>query len=366
MFKSIFKVLYIGFGIIMALLVYIAGYNTNAFNYIADITAAAIETDYVEVAKIHGGCFEAKDMAKDTTPSLNTNNYEIAAFKSGTLITEDFYISDSDTTTENEYDYSYYVYLFGLTEVLDQTTDGTNVINETAFIFIGSEGQYKYYFKVSELYNPTYYIAKPKSLNEALLGNERDLFSNQTNWGFVNLTLTKTLVEAMNIGTIEAIQVTNTSGNVVFEQSITLDFNNETGFFKEIEPLVVNYNEYISNVTGDATNAEITEAETKFNDFYLAFEETFLSNPNNSFRHEDSYLQPGKLVWKTIGLLCFYLLAASILYVLIFNFAMIKKLFVRNSYNDSYGQRAVIKNAKAANTIDAEIKEIDEITKTNE
>jgi hypothetical protein len=358
MIKSIFKVLYIGFAVIMAILVYIAGYNTNAFNYINNITSDAINNkNYVEVAKIHGGCFETINVV-DKQPSLNKNNYELAIYKSGTLLTEEYYISDEDKTQENEYVNSYYIFLFGLTDTLDASTDGTTLTNKTAFNFVGTEGTYTYYFKVSSVYNTSYYNNKPKSVSDALLGDERDLFSNQNNWGFVNLTFTETLLDSMNIGDVKQIQVTDAIGDVVFTQDVVLDFNKETGFFNEISPLVINYNEYIDNVTGDASDEDINKAESKFNEFYLKFEENFLKNENNSFRHEDSYLQPSKLVWKTIGLLCLYGVSVLVLYILLFNFTFIKKIFVRNSYSNDYGTRAVNKNKKTA--IDAEVKEIKE------
>ena len=364
MIKSIFKVLYIGFAVILAILVYIAGYNTNAYNYINKITTNAINNkDYVELAKIHGGCFEAVDLVTNE-PTLNKNGYELAIFKSGTLVTEEFYVSDETKTTENEYVYSYYVYLFGLTDTLDASTDGTTVTNKTSFNFVGTEGEYEYFFKVSNYYNTAIYNDKPKTFTEAILGDERNLFANQENWGFVNLTLTESLFEAMNIGTIKEIQLTDANGQVVFTQNIELDFNDQSGFFSEIKPLVVNYNEYIDKVTGEATNEQISKAEATFNEFYAKFEEEFVKNPTNTFRHEDKYLQPSNLVWKTAGLVAAYIASAMILYILLFNFALIKRIFNRNSYSKDYGTRAVNQNKKQREeSIEAEVTEIVEETK---
>lgn len=360
MIKSILKVLYIGVSVVLALLVYIWGYNSNAYTYINGITSSAINSEnYVEVAKIHGGCFETKDLVV-AEPTLNSNNYELAAFKSGTLLTTSYYNDKDVLTEENEYDYSYYIFLFGLTDLLDASTDGTTLMNQTAFNFVGTEGNYTYYFKVSNVYNTLSYNSKPKSINEALLGSERDLFSNQMNWGFINLTLTESLLEAMNIGDVNQIQVTNSIGEVVFTQDVVLDFNKEDGFFKEISPLIENYNVYIDNVTGDASKEDIANAEAKFQEFYTEFEKSFLANESNSFRHEDSYLQPKNLIWKTIGLLVIYAIAVVLLYILLFNFTLIKKIFVKNSYSNDYGSRAVNRNKKAANAIKAEVNEIKE------
>ena len=368
MFKSIFKVMYIGFAVILAVLTYIAGYNTNIFEHINSLTSQAInDKNYVEIAKIHGACFEADNIVKEQA-SLNKTDYELAIFKSSIQISEQIYEEGkSEAITENGYDYSYYIFLFGLTDILDQTTDGTTMTNETAFNFIGTEGTYKYYFKVSKDYNNTYYNEKPKTLNEALLGKERDLFVYQTNWGFVNLTLTETLLNAMNIGSVNKIQVTNKSGEVVFEQNIVLDFNKESGFFKDMQPLVVSYNEYIDEVTAANNDKEIiNNANKKFEAFYKDFEVKFEDTPNYTFRYEDSYLQPSKLVWKTIGLLALYVLAAAVLYLLLFNFTMIKNIFVKNSYSNSYGQRAVQKNKKSTNVIDAKVEEVSEKNEKNE
>ena len=352
MFKSIFKVLYIGVAIITAMLVYFAGYNVTAFNYIDGMTSKAInDKNYVEVAKVHGGCFETNNLVKEDA-KLNKNNYEMAVFKSGTLITEDCYVEDK-TVKENKYDYSYYIYLFGLTEdnTSDQTDGSTTVINKTAFNFIGTEATYTYYFKVSSSYNNTYYVEKPGTIGAALLGDQRDLFENYTNWGFINLTLTETLLDAMNIGDVKQIQVTNTAGVVVYEQDINLDFNKEEGFFNEITPLVDKYNDYIKNVTGDATNDDIQKAEKAFNEFYVEFEKEFLSKESNSFRYEDKILQPSWIVWKTIGILCLYALGVVVLYILLFNFTTVKKIFVKDKYSSKYGK-------KPTNVIDAKIDDV--------
>jgi hypothetical protein len=345
-------VLYIGVAIISAMVVYFSGYNVTAFNYIDEITSEAIDSkNYVEVAKIHGGCFETVNVAKES-PTLNSKGYELAVFKSGTLITEDCYVEDK-TVTNNKYDYSYYVYLFGLTnDDLSDHTDGSNTINGTAFNFVGTEATYTYYFKVSKDYNNTYYVEKPANLAQALLGESRDLFENHMNWGFVNLTLTETMLDAMSIGDIQKVQVTNTAGNVVYEQNIEIDFNKEEGFFKDITPLVVKYNEYITAVTGDASKDDISKAENTFNEFYLKFEEEFLGKETNSFRHQDSVLQPGWIVWKTIGILFLYTLGVVVLYVLLFNFTTIKNAITKKKYE------RIENKAKQKEVIDAEVEEI--------
>ena len=154
---------------------------------------------------------------------------------------------------------------------------------------------------------------------------------------------------------------------VVYEQNVTLDFNKESGFFKDMGPLVVNYNQYIDEVTAaNNDNTLINEANKKFEAFYIDFEAKFLATENYTFRYEDSYLQPSRLVWETIGLEALYVLAVAILYILIFNFSMIKNIFNKNSYSNSYGQRAVAKNKKNSNSIDAKIEEIKENNAENE
>ena len=207
MLKNVLKVLYIGVVVILALFVYIMGYNTNTADHIKKITNEAIqERDYTEVARIHGGCFDEVNIV-EAQPSINTNNYELAVFKSASLFTTS-YLNDEEQMLEyNVFDYSYYIYFFGFNDTMDASTDGTNFINKSAIKFVGDNGEYTYYLKVSNVYNNSDYNKKPTNINEAVLGQERDLLTN--NWGFINITFTETLFEAMNIGNIKEIEFMN-------------------------------------------------------------------------------------------------------------------------------------------------------------
>ena len=110
MLKNVLKVLYIGVVVILALFVYIMGYNTNTADHIKKITNEAIqERDYTEVARIHGGCFDEVNIV-EAQPSINTNNYELAVFKSASLFTTSYLNNEEQMLEYNVFDYSYYIY----------------------------------------------------------------------------------------------------------------------------------------------------------------------------------------------------------------------------------------------------------------
>ena len=69
--KGILKIIYIVVGVIATILVYVLGYNSNCVNHIVNLTNEAIaEKDYVQLAKIHGGCFDVNNLAVENDDLL--------------------------------------------------------------------------------------------------------------------------------------------------------------------------------------------------------------------------------------------------------------------------------------------------------
>ena len=371
MAKKILKVVYIGFGIVFGFILFIAIYNSNGYNHIFEMTQEAIESgDYSNVAKIHGGCFEITDIASD-----DSDNLDFAVFRSSTLEQATYYVKKQDAEEYEEHNYnkyvnSYYIYVIKPNFTTIDVTNGDKVSNQTSLRFTGDAGVYDYYFKVDSTYNSTYYKEKPATPQEALLNDERSLINGYENWNFYQLVLTSTMVEAMNIGTINKISVCDNQGTVVGETSVTLDFSGD--YFNDIKDLVDAYNTYISEVTAkDVTKEQQDAAVKKFNEFYEGengFEAKFLANQNYSFRYDDKVLQPTSLTWSTVGLIALYVFGASLLFILCFHFNAVRKIFSRNAYKDYEGtkkNKTSGKNKKQ-NTddkvVEAEIEEVSEPT----
>lgn len=372
MIKTVLKVVYVAFGVIIAFLVYMIGFNSNGFNHIQRITNEAIESkDYAEVGMIHGGCLDKRSIVEE-----NSDAFDMAIFPSTVLSTVSYYtnVEEKTTTSENSYDNSYYIYIFNPTYSTKNVTTNGVVTNKTGLRFKSEAGSYDYLFSISSTINVDSYIEFPASKNESLLGATRDIESGYTNWGFYNVTLTDTMVTAAQSqlnGAIKSVAVLDSLGEEVATVSATLDFSQD--FFTDVKPLVDNYNSFIAEYNAATDDEGRRSAETKFNEFYLSnaetgvvgFEDSF-PNDNYTFRHPDSYLRPSSLTWQTIGMLVVYLLCVALLYVLLFHFAFLKGLISRdNHFRRNPGAKARTGNevnsaGKTSNStiIDAEAKEV--------
>ena len=366
MLKKILKIVYIGFSIVFGFVLFIAIYNTNAYNHIYEMTQEAVASgNYANVAKIHGGCFELTNLASD-----DSDNLDLAVFRSSTLEQATYYVDEENTVNYSKYVKSYYIYVLNPNFSIIDVTNGDQLLNKAGFRFTGTSGEYDYYFKVDESYNTSLYKEKPASLNEALINNGRYMTADFENWKLYQLVLTSTMIDAMNIGTINKISVCDNQGNVVGEASVTLDFTGD--YFNDIQELEDAYNAYIDVVTKeDVKNDEKTEAVNAFNSFYEGengFETRFLSNSNYSFRYEDKVLQPSSIMWTSIGLICLYIVAAALLFILCFHFHKVRRIFSKDAYKDYEGSRkkastsknSVEKTNKEENVVEAEIEEVDE------
>lgn len=362
--KNVLRVLYIGFAFIVAIFVYIIGYDSNTYSYIQNLTSNAIsEKDYVDVAKIHGGCFYAESIITD-----ESDKYDIAIFPSANLSTYNYFTSEEIDATECSdyiYENSYYIYVFS-PQYENENLVTDKVFNKTGLRFNSNSSSYDYYFTVSATLNNDQYKATPLSRNEAALNVERTGDSYFSNWGFYNVILTETQINAMGLdGNISSIDIIDSYGEVVDTLSVSLDFSHK--FFDYISPLSVEYNKFINeyNEAITAKNNDLAdEIEDNFNLFYdgdeennqAGFKDTFFEvDEKNSFRHDDKYLRPVKLVWSTIGMICLYLICAALLYALLFHFNTIKALVFRdksNTYRKGYGAY------NKANTIDAKVSDV--------
>ncbi len=351
MWKKILKIGYIALGLVIAVLVYLIGYNSNGFNHISKLTNKAIENkDYVELAKIHGGCFDTFNLVEENDEIL-----DMAIFPSTTLGSVTYYDEEDKTKTVSRYDASYYIYIMNPKFDTDTKEVNGKPFNDTALRFISANGTYDYKFQIDKNINSSLYLEKPKSEAEALLNSSRDIFSTYTNWNFFNISLTRSLVNAMGLEDgIHSIEVLDRDGVVKFSYDVHLDFTQT--FFTDVEPLITHYNTYIEEYNSDDKEVK-NNASKKFDEFYLGedgFEAKFKKNENYSFRHENKYLQPSSLIWQTIGILVLYLICISLFYFLLFHFSFLKGLISRRTD----GKYSVNPGAKRKDTINAKTKDI--------
>lgn len=323
------KVLYFGIAIVIGIVVAMVAYSSNQFNHVYNLVNTAIaEKKYEDVAKVFGGCFD--------THAINTiehDQMDIVVFPGTTLTNTVYYSQESEEQTYLVYEEAYYIYIFNPTFNYVNVNDD----NQTALRFTSSSAaQYTYPFVVSSTTNKDYYVEKPSNPTEAVMNDARDLISVQTNWNFMSITLTKTMVDYIKAqigGTIVQMEVLDNEGtNVVYSESLPLDFSQ--AFFSDISELIDHYNVYLQAYLKDNND---TEAADQFNAFYEPWYEEFKANQEQTgytFRYDDHTLSPGSLLWQTVGMMALYLVFIILIYILLFHFASIKRIFSRETYKD--------------------------------
>lgn len=338
------KVLYFGVMVIIGMLFYTVSYNSNQYNYIYDLAQNAINNEnYDELPKIFGGCFDTNEIIHEKEEEVEVLVYP------GTSSSDSTYIDESEKEQRVlVYEESYYLYLFNSKFSYLNITNEETVSNKTAIRFNGSNGSYDYYFVVNDSVNSDIYKAAPKTLKELVLNSTRDLVTSNSNWNFININITKTMIELIEaeIGDITGFDLINNEGDSVYTCSAAFDFSEQ--FFTDVEPLIENYTQYLDNYLAGKNDAvEI------FNEWYTPWQEEFSENSSQtgySFRYEDDELVPSKVLWQTIGMMGLYVLCVLILYVLFFHFNDIRRIFSRDSYKDySKGRRNPIKGSKNPN-----------------
>ncbi|MBQ9124250.1 MAG: hypothetical protein IJY14_01040, partial [Acholeplasmatales bacterium] len=101
--RTILKVLYVAFGIVIAFVVAIASYNVNAYDHIVSLTNDGIKTkEYYKVAMVHGGVLD-----KDSLITEQNSKLDMAIYPSFTLSSYS-YTENDETVKYEQYDKSYY------------------------------------------------------------------------------------------------------------------------------------------------------------------------------------------------------------------------------------------------------------------
>lgn len=332
------KILYIGLIVIIGIMVYIMGYSSNQYNHIFELTNTAIEEKkYSDVAKIFGGCFDTKTIVTDNSDQLDLVIYP------GTSQVDVVYTANDKEESFLEYERAYYLYIFDVKFGYSTITSGESTItNDLGIKFSNGNKDFLYRLVVNSSVNKDLYKSAPTSLEEALLNNSRDSSQTYKDWKFMTVTFTESMMKNIvaNIGgDITQISVVDNSNSSVYTTDIKLDFSQD--FFIDTKPLVDAYNEYLdsfASANGDKTKQN--EAVEKFNNFYnpwLADFEANSATTGYSFRYDDKFLSPTKLVWQTIGNEAIFLVVAILFYFIIFHFGALRRLFTKETHKE-YGK----------------------------
>ncbi|MDE6241768.1 MAG: hypothetical protein K2M08_05015 [Anaeroplasmataceae bacterium] len=346
------KILYFGIAIVIGILVYIIGYSSNQMNHLEGIVKSAIEKEeYYKVPMVWGGCFDTKSIADNTSDKLDLMIYP------ATSQTDVTYGDEDNSTRYLEFEKAYYVYIFNAKFAVDTATDGKSSFNKTAIEFSSNDAgssSYDYYFVVSETINSSVYVSEPKSKEDVLLNNAREVTNTNANWNFMRITFTETMinqmVKEMN-GNIHKLSIKDCDGNVIYSVDANLDFSQ--GFYNDakVEEIFTKYNTYLSSyLAAEGDSSKLKELNNTWSKEFDTWKAEFTeesSTTGYTIGYERNVVTPSKLVWQTVGMLALYAVVILLFYVLLFHFSAIRRLFSRENYKDYSRDSKIIVNGKA-------------------
>ncbi|MCM1131111.1 MAG: hypothetical protein NC310_03365 [Roseburia sp.] len=346
------KVLYFGIAIIFGILIYIIGYSSNQMNHLEGIVKNAIEKEeYYKVPMVWGGCFDTKSIVDNNSDKLDIMIYP------ATSQTDVTYGDEENPGRYLEFERAYYLYIFNAKFSVDTVTDGTSSFNKTAIEFSSSDESsvpYDYYFIVDETMNSSVYVKEPQTKEEVLLNNTRDVTNTNSNWNFMRITFTETMLNQISKemkGKITKLSVKDCDGQDVYTTDINLDFSQ--GFFEnvKVKDMLEKYNTYLNAyIAADGDSATLKELNntwgTQFDNWKKEFNED-IPNTGYAIGYERDIVTPTKLIWQTIGMLALYVVVIILFYILLFHFSAIKRLFSRENYKDYSRDSKIIVNGKA-------------------
>lgn len=339
------KVLYVGVSIIIAVVIYMIGYQSNQNNHIYDLVAENVNKgEYANVGRTLGGCFDTKSIVTEDEDKLDLVVYP------ATTLTSSYQV---DGKSYQHFETAYYIYLFKPQFSL-WNVDNEKAPNMSGIRFIASDGSsYDYLYLVNENVNADKYVNNPKTEEEALLKNQRQqiIYQKQHNLLFAISTFTKTQLNLiktyLNGNEIDKISILDIRGEVVYTTNVQLDFSQ--AFFTDVESFRAHFDEYVQKVNATSDKKEKKRLEEEFNAYSIDWQDNtfapWVEEKNYTLRYDNSILSPSSLIWRTIGMVALFAVVVVILYLLFFHFAAVKRIFSRETYKD-YGGKGTYVNGK--------------------
>ncbi len=341
------KVLYLGIAIILGFMVYIISYNSNQMNHLESLVKNAIASEkFYEVPMVWDGCFDKKSIIENNSEEMDIVLYP------ATSQTDISYGPEDNTSRFVKYEKAYYLYIFNTKFSLESVkTDSEKSYNQSGIEFSNGTNKYNYYFVVDDKINSSSYVASPTTKEEVMLKGSRDVTNTNPVWNFMRVTFTETMLNQITQeldGKIETISIKDSEGKSRYSSKVDMSFSQ--AFFTDVKDLFDNYNVYLeSYVEADGNKDKINEAQEKFNTFYNPWYDDFVSKTEQTgytFRFDNDVLTPSKLTWQTLGVLALYIVVVAILYVLLFHFKAIRKIFSRDTYKKYSSDSKVLVNGK--------------------
>ena len=231
--KTIIKIIYIAFGLIMAVIIALAMYTSFASTNYSDLLKNAVaktatyenyaEGDYNDIVRCfsifstpledHPDVLYAEDSKNNITFIYESVNQHVAN-----------YTVDGKKTEINRVEDVYLVVILRPKFYYNDLSDKTN---PSAFRFYGTDSQgneqtYDYKFTLSDNINNADYIAAPATEKEAVLNGSRSLLSTyKDNYDLIFFPLTETTVgfikETKGIETFTGFNIVDNEGSTVYK-----------------------------------------------------------------------------------------------------------------------------------------------------
>lgn len=357
------KVLYFGFAVIIGIVIALVGYSSNQYNHISGLVTSAVnEKRYEDVPRVFGGCFDTKSIITEDVDALDIVIYP------GTSLTNTSYTVSDTKETYLVYEEAYYLYIFSPKfSFVNETGSDNKLQNKTAIRFSSGDKYYDYPFVATSSVNSSEYVEEPSSIKETIMNTSRDLTTTQSNWNFMTLTLTKTMMQFIkesNGAETSSISILDNTGKEVFSTAASLDFSQQ--FFTDIDDLIVNYNIYLDAYQKDKNDSEAVNVFNKFYDEWYKEFEAKTATTGYTFRYDDSELSPTSLIWQTVGMEALFLVVVILLYILLFHFAGLKRIFSRETYKDYSVNKKRPNKAQNTTIIEAKTEPESEEVKTKD
>ena len=320
MFKKICFFIVVGF---FALAIGYLQYNTYQVEYVNDLCEEHIKNnEFEEVAKMFIDCFDTKSIIEDSTDEADIKIYP------GMMSVNAYYTENDNAKAYVMYEPIYHMFIFNSKfEFNNLTLDGGEYLNKSSIRFNGDTKSYDYFLQVNSSYNNQYYVEEANSLSDAILNNSRTYVDSLDSLGFLTIDFSKTMLDLIKKeleSNINSISIVSNEGIELY--TMKLAFNYDEQFFKDSDDLINFQNECLDKyeaATSDEERKNIVESAQNELSSWISSNTGYDST---YFVRTGSYSTPASVIWKTVGSLVVFAIIVALIYILLFERKLIKKL----------------------------------------
>ena len=360
--KTIIKIIYIAFSLILAVIIALGMYTSFASeNYSALLTNAVTKASSVENYQDADYNDIVRSFSIFATPLEDAPDllYAEENGKNITFIYESVnqhnasYTQDGKTVDIARIENVYLVVILHPDFYYMTKSDKTN---PSAFRFYSDNTEkpyFDYYFNLNGDCNADSYVEKPTTEKDALLKGSRTLLDTyRENYDLIFFPLTETTVNCIKEelgGNITGFNIVDNEGTSVYKNSkevaFAFDYPKTAGsFYSDMADFVHYYNIYTENKNGTGNYDEETVTAAS------VYVEAFMKDPTSKvadfntkyiqgYPHEAVYTGT-PMVMKCIGITALFVVAVALLYILLFHFKSIRK-FIRRFSKKTEPERVV-------------------------